>query len=223
MVNTKLNILDIAFWVLVLADVSGILFNITLLHQVAKPLLMPALMLHLWNCKTNEKGKNVILTGLFFSWCGDVFLLFESATATFFIFGLVSFLITHICYILYFLSIKSISPSLLKKQPFLSLLVFLYGFSLVWLLLPYLGELKIPVIVYAAVICSMLICSFHIYFKINKPANRFFVIGAALFVLSDSLLALNKFYHPLPAAGLWIMGSYCAAQYFIVSGFIKNI
>jgi uncharacterized membrane protein YhhN len=54
------------------------------------------------------------------------------------------------------------------------------------------------------------------------PANRYFVAGAVLFVLSDSLLAINKFYQPLAFAGTLIMLTYCAAQYFIVMGFIKR-
>jgi uncharacterized membrane protein YhhN len=92
----------------------------------------------------------------------------------------------------------------------------------VWFLYPHLGDLKIPVMVYAAVICTMLMCSLHIFFKVNPPANVYYLAGAALFVLSDSLLALNKFYQPFAFAGVMIMLTYCAAQYFIVQGFIKT-
>jgi uncharacterized membrane protein YhhN len=91
---------------------------------------------------------------------------------------------------------------------------------LVILLLPHLGELKIPVVLYATVICSMLLGSLHIYLKTNRPANKLFVLGATLFVLSDSLLAINKFYQPFPMAGVGIMLTYCLAQYFIVRGSI---
>ena len=66
----------------------------------------------------------------------------------------------------------------------------------------------------------MLLCSLHVYYKVNKPANDMFVFGALMFVLSDSLLAINKFLEPLPYAGISIMLTYCAAQYFIVTGFI---
>jgi uncharacterized membrane protein YhhN len=77
--------------------------------------------------------------------------------------------------------------------------------------------------VYAAVICSMLLCSLHIFLKVNKPANLFYLVGAVFFVLSDSLLAINKFYQPFAFAGVFIMLTYCAAQYFIVTGFIKQL
>lgn len=47
--------------------------------------------------------------------------------------------------------------------------------------------------------------------------------GAALFVLSDSVLAINKFYQSFELAGLLIMLTYGAAQYFIVKGAIEYL
>lgn len=211
------------FWLLVLSDLVAILFDFSWMHLVAKPLLMPVLILLLLLQSGNSaSGKKLIVTGLFFSWLGDVFLLFESRNTIFFILGLISFLITHTCYIIYFLSIRPTALSLLKKQPIIIFLTIAYGTGLVWMLFPFLGELKIPVMVYSAVICSMLLGSIHIYLKVNKPANIYYVAGAALFVISDSILAVNKFYQPLPLAGIWIMLSYCAAQYFIVRGYIET-
>lgn len=213
----------ISFWLLVCIDVLALLIGVQWLHTIAKPLLMPALMLLLVNA-TNDRfnQRTLVLTGLFFSWLGDVFLLLESLFSILFIAGLASFLITHLCYIVYFLSAKSAAGSLVKKQPVYILLILGYGVGLVWLLFPSLGDLKIPVILYAAVICTMLLCSLHIFLKVAVPANRHFVAGAVLFVLSDSLLAINKFYQPLAFAGTLIMLTYCAAQYFIVMGFIKR-
>lgn len=160
------------------------------------------------------------MIGLGFAWLGDVFLLLDYPGSFFFIAGLLSFLITHVFYIIYFLALKSAAPSLLKKRPFYILFTLCYGSALVGLLFPHLGELKMPVIVYATVICGMLLCSLHIYYKIQHPSNKFFIMGASLFVLSDSLLAVNKFYHSIPKEGIWIMLSYCAAQYLIVKGSI---
>jgi len=64
----------------------------------------------------------------------------------------------------------------------------------------------------------MLFYSLHIFYKTNPPANKFFVVGAIFFVLSDSLLAINKFYQTFSMAGVGIMLTYCLAQYFIVRG-----
>ena len=210
------------FWLLAMLDVVGIAANIEMLHFVVKPLLIPALLLLLYFTKSTVPGKNLLLTGLFFSWMGDVFLLFEYKHALFFIFGLISFLTTHIFYIIYFLRIRSGKTSLLKKQPVFIALVLAYGITLVWQLYPHLKDLKLPVMVYAAVICTMLLCSLHIFYKVNKKAAAFYLLGAAAFVVSDSLLAINKFYQPFAYAGVLIMLTYCAAQFFIVSGYIQQ-
>lgn len=215
-------LLTVVFIVAVAADITGIAANISVLHYFAKPVLLPVLIVLLATATPAVAGKKIMLAALFFSWVGDIFLLAEDKNPLFFIFGLASFLTTHIFYIIYFLSIRSNQISLLKKQPLLIAAVLTYGIALVWLLFPKLADLKIPVMIYAAVICTMLLCSLHIYLKVNKPANMFFVLGALLFVLSDSLLAINKFYQPFAFAGVCIMLTYCAAQYFIVTGFIKQ-
>jgi uncharacterized membrane protein YhhN len=214
--------LAFVFWLLAMLDVLGIAANIEMLHFVAKPLLIPALGLLLYFTKSAVPGKNLLFTGLFFSWLGDVFLLFEYKHKLFFIFGLVSFLTTHIFYIVYFLRIRSANASLLKKQPILIALVLAYGITLVWQLYPHLNDLKLPVMVYAAVICSMLLCSLHVFLKVNKKAAVFYLLGATAFVVSDSLLAINKFYQPFAYAGVFIMLTYCAAQFFIVAGYIQQ-
>jgi uncharacterized membrane protein YhhN len=210
------------FWLLALLDLVGIAAGIQSLHFVAKPLLMPALLLLLAFTWNGSPGKHLLMAGLFFSWIGDVLLMLEDRDPLFFIFGLASFLTTHILYIIYFLRIRSANASMLKRQPLYIALVLAYGISLVWQLYPYLGDLEIPVIVYAAVICSMLLCSIHIFPKVNKRAALYFWLGATSFVVSDSLLAINKFYQPFAYAGVLIMLTYCAAQYFIVRGYIEH-
>ena len=214
------NKFTIAFLLFTLAELVSIIYPSVILHYIAKPLLIPTLILLLLFSKTIKPGKVLLVTGLFFSWAGDIFLMLESKNALFFIAGLVCFLTTHIFYIIYFLRIQSQQISLLKRQPLLILLVVGYGFSLVWLLFPHLGELKLPVIIYAAVICTMLLCSLHVFTKVKSPDNLFYLVGAIAFVLSDSLLAFNKFYQPFSYAGIFIMLTYCVAQYFIVRGFI---
>jgi uncharacterized membrane protein YhhN len=222
MKKTTAGLMLIAFIALavaatILADSNTVLFGII------KSLLAPALiLLLLCSTTTVAYNKKIMLAGLFFSWAGDVLLLFESRGALFFIAGLVCFLTTHIFYIVYFLKVKSSQTSLIRKQPWLAALVAAYGVSLVMFLYPHLAEMKIPVILYAAVICTMVICSLYVFTKINTPANMLFVVGAVFFAVSDSLLAVNKFYKPFNSAGALIIATYCAAQFFIVMGVIKR-
>lgn len=213
---------SILFIAITLANAAGIAAGSGIIHFVTKPLLMPVLLLLLIFTHTPTNGKQLILAGLFFSWLGDVLLLFENKGAFFFIAGLASFLITHLCYIGYFIKIKAAHPSLLRKNPWIAALVAGYGVSLVMFLLPYLGDMKIPVAIYAVVICNMVIFSLHVFNRLNRPSNGLFITGALLFTASDSMLAINKFYSPFAGAGILIMLTYCAAQLLIVWGLIKR-
>jgi uncharacterized membrane protein YhhN len=210
------------FWLLVGIELAGHVMNIEWVHYIVKPLLMPSLIFLIQQSDADVSGKKLLIPGLIFSWAGDVLLLFESKHPLFFILGLASFLLTHVCYIIYFLSNHGSNISLLKKQPVMILFVIAYGIGLFYFLLPHLGDLKIPVLVYAVVICSMLLATVHIYFNVNEPSNKLYVGGALLFVVSDSLLAVNKFYHPIYLSGVLIMLTYCMAQYFIVAGFVRE-
>lgn len=210
----------IAFILTCCTDLLGIALDVPVLHYIAKPLLMPVLIGWLYFSTRGSEGKTIMLAGLVFSWLGDIALLLEDRHRLLFIAGLICFLITHICYIIYFSRIRSSATSLLRNQPWLASLVAAYGVSLVWFLYPKLGDLRLPVIVYATVICTMLLFSLHVYRKVDRLTGLLYVCGALLFVLSDSLLAINKFHKPFAGAGVAIMLTYCAAQFCIVKGCI---
>jgi uncharacterized membrane protein YhhN len=215
--------LTAVFWLVALAHFIAGALSIPVMLAITKPMLMPILALMLAKAvKLRANNNRLMLLALLFSWAGDVLLLFNYKSEWFFIGGLASFLCAHIMYILYFLNIKGQQPSLLKQSPLLMLLPLAYGLALTGLLYPSLGALRLPVLVYAAVIITMLLCSLHVYLKLPRRVARLFVMGAAFFVLSDSLLAINKFYAPLPLAGLLIMLTYCLAQYCLISGAIAR-
>jgi len=181
--------LSIIFWLIAALDIGSILLEWGWPHYVFKSLLLPVLML-LWRTSGNHQGKYLLLAGLLFSWAGDVLLRMEGRHKLFFIFGLAAFLTTHIFYIAFFL-IKRPGRSSLFRQPWWTILVPAYGIALVWLLYPTLNDLKIPVMAYAAVICTMLLCSIHVSGKVGRKAGRLYCLGAVCFVVSGSLLALK--------------------------------
>jgi uncharacterized membrane protein YhhN len=52
---------------------------------------------------------------------------------------------------------------------------------------------------------------------VHRDTDSFGVaIGAAVFMLSDSILAIDKFALPLPAAQFWVLWTYYVAQVLIV-------
>jgi uncharacterized membrane protein YhhN len=64
----------------------------------------------------------------------------------------------------------------------------------------------------------MFMLAMHMFFIKNISAGKWMMVGALLFVISDSTLAINKFYKPFEMAGVIIMLTYGAAQFFIVKG-----
>jgi uncharacterized membrane protein YhhN len=158
--------------------------------------------------------------GLFFSWIGDILLQFDRYNSLFFIAGLSSFLLTHICYIVYFIRIKGENASYLKERPVMLLAVLAYTIELLYILWPGLQGMKLPVTLYAGVISTMFASAAWKYEQIpNRPA-LLLIGGSFLFVVSDSILAVNKFLRPFPNSGILVMSTYVAAQWLIVQGAI---
>ncbi|PWK26841.1 putative membrane protein YhhN [Arcicella aurantiaca] len=180
-----------------------------------KPLIMLSIILfyYLKAQKPLEKQDVLMLMAFTFSWLGDVFLMFSGET--FFMLGLGSFLMTHLFYIYVF--------SRTKKDANISARIFIpiLSISLFALIYPHVNkELLIPVLVYMLAICVMAICASER--KTTTESFRFVFVGAMLFVLSDSFLAIEKFAYKIPASTFLVMGTYVMAQYFIAIGFLKQ-
>lgn len=186
-----------------------------------KPFLLPFLFYAV--VKTNEfETKRWLLLSLLFSWIGDCILMFADQGELYFIFGLVSFLIAHVLFIVLF--VKQKSDAIHPKQTlywfgFSFVLVYLFG--MLSLLIPPLSDLKIPVGIYAMTISLMLIETLKGCFNWSDKSKYLVLIGAIFFVTSDSILAINKFYTEIPNATFWIMITYLIAQFCIVKGILK--
>jgi uncharacterized membrane protein YhhN len=183
-----------------------------------KPLLIP-ILISIVSVSEPFKTQKTLLLALFCSWIGDVLLLFADQNALFFISGLVSFLVAHLIYIYLFLQqeIQYNRKSYLKFIPIVAVYL-LVTLSFLW---DTLHEMKIPVTVYAIIISLMLFMSIKAYFQWGKPSNFWVLIGAILFVISDSILAINKFHSPVPMSSFWIMSTYLGAQFCIVNSILK--
>lgn len=195
--------------------------GLDIVNWYLKPFLLPFLLVTVL-LTADFQGKKLLLSALLFSWIGDIILMFVDKAEIYFILGLVSFLLSHILYIILF----SRQPkSAIKGNPLAlypgAILILGYFFGMVGLLFPKLGPLQIPVMVYAAVITTMLFVAYKGSLTWEKPAAYFILAGAIFFVLSDSILAINKFYQPLAQSVFWIMSTYILAQFFIVSGILR--
>ncbi|MBK8721555.1 MAG: lysoplasmalogenase [Saprospiraceae bacterium] len=191
-------------------------FNFT-----TKPLLLPWLLMAVYIFPT-IRNRTWLFGALLFSWIGDILLLFVYKSQTFFIFGLVSFLIAHLAYILAFKNeIKGYHPK--KSLPYFYIILIIgYLLAMWFVLIPTLGGMKIPVILYSIVITTMLAMSIYVDSILDSAASKWMILGAILFVLSDSILAFNKFHSPVPFASLAIMSTYLFAQFALVKGFLQK-
>ena len=203
--------------------IAGIQLPDQTIQYISKPLLMPLLAIYFITSVNGmaTRLKTWVIAALFFSWAGDVLLMFEEKDQLFFMLGLSAFLIAHIFYIILFHHIR-VRESV-KGNPWLMVIVVVYYGALITLLSPFLGEMKWPVRVYGIVISFMFMLAMHMLFIRNKMAGKWMMAGAMLFVVSDSVLAINKFYQPFEGAGIVIIVTYCLAQLFIVEGAVKYI
>jgi uncharacterized membrane protein YhhN len=151
--------------------------------------------------------KALVLAGLLFSLCGDVALMFSEK---WFRAGLVAFLAAHVFYILAFKPAPGHPVSAGLLLPFI-----LFGLLMFRILAPTLGPLKLPVLVYIAAITVMagLAAGRFVAWGGTKPLLAF--AGAVLFLVSDSVLAYDRFAKRIAPAQIIILGTYFPAQLLI--------
>ena len=198
-----------------------ILTNQASIALFVKPILIPFLILGVY-FNNLFSSKKLLLTALTFSWFGDIILLFSDLDDLFFLAGLFAFLISHITYILLFNKQLKYKNRKNKAIYWIGVtIIIVYLFVLISILLPSLANLTIPVFIYALVISTMLLFAFKGFLNWEEPGNWYALIGAIVFVISDSILAFDKFYAPIMMSSFLIMITYLIAQYLIVIGILK--
>ncbi len=213
----------IIFFIILAADLIAVQGEYKIAEIFFKPLIIIWLMAwFVLQLRSVQSGlKKCIIFALFFSWLGDVILLFHHDHSIFFLLGLSSFLIAHIFYIFFFHFVRS--REMVKSRWYLLLIVVVYYAVIMAILSPYLGDMKLPVRIYGVVISFMLLVAMHMAFIKKEMTGLWMVTGALLFVISDSLLAINEFYQPFEMAGVVVMGTYGLAQLFLTEGAIRYI
>ena len=213
--QTKITLASIVFLLVAIADIYAVITQNKTIEMIFKPLLMTTLaVVYLVSVK---KPSFWLLSALFFSFWGDVFLLDKEK---FFVFGLGSFLVAHLVYIkittdLLFkdLTVKIITSAIPFVLLFVGLLGLIYG---------NLGDMLLPVIVYGITISTFGTAALLNYRQQKTTANSWLLLGAILFIASDSLIALNNFYTPKRLFDIAIIVLYIVSQYLIVKSIIAK-
>ncbi|MDO8696450.1 MAG: lysoplasmalogenase [Pseudomonas sp.] len=194
----------------VLLFLLGLSLDHTGLRLLSKPLPLIALLLWVRLAPAGSYRRWISL-GLLLSLAGDMLLEWP---ADLFVFGLGAFLLGHLCFLLAYLgdTRRPALPALASAAAF--------GLGMFGLLAQNgLGPLQLPVALYALTISGML---WRALARLGVPgiARRSAWLGAGgalLFVLSDSLIGINRFVGPFAGADLAIILTYWAGQFGIAA------
>jgi uncharacterized membrane protein YhhN len=164
----------------------------------------------------SQDRDNVILgTALAFSSLGDALLDLDPERH--FTKGLLAFLAAHLIYILLFVRNWVRPPRPKGWQLALVAAVLVYSLLLSQWLAPSLGAAAGPVMLYVCVITVMVVSAILAGF--SKP---WVYTGVILFLISDSILAVDKFKSPVPLRGYLVWATYYLAQCGIAIGFLRE-
>lgn len=222
--RTDLQDLHRPRWLLTIALVAAFLYAAggVIPLGISRLLVKPIPVLCLAACvllrRKRSRYETTVGIGLLFGALGD--LLMESPDQTF-IPGLASFLIGHLLYIGAFLS-RSRRPCIVRAVP-----IYLVGLII---LFPLLGSpnvqtqnLEIPILCYMIVICGMVWRAWSVLDHCDyQSASRLALAGALLFLVSDSVLAVQLFLHDIPFARVTIMTTYWLGQLGIASSAVPQ-
>ena len=230
------SLVFVLYWAVLCIDCVFLFNRMDEYRHYSKPLIMPVLyiLMALETVDTSHKRSKLIVSLLLlFSFGGDILLL-NNKERSFFTFGLLCFLVVHILYALFFFRIKHFAVKNAGAIGLALVVVAVYQYFLLsatWAKIKE-NDLAVQVIVYSLSLSLMFIGAVNASTgkRAKKVAWKYFVPGAILFVLSDSLIAILKFYPfekppiDLPAyIGCAVMLTYGGAQVLLVLGAVKFI
>lgn len=179
------------------------------LHWLAKPLATALIFALAWRARpaVSARYRRWVLAGIAASLAGDVCLMLPGDL---FVPGLLAFLVAHACFIVAFLG-----DSRFARPAWPLALCLGYGaanLALLWGAIA--APLRAPVVVYVLVLAAMGAQALARGLR-GDAAARLAARGALVFMLSDTLLAWDRFRGPLPLAGLWVLATYYLALWWI--------
>ena len=195
------------------------------MQKLTKPGVM-VLLLAWFSLKGGWSGNNLpFALGLIFSLIGDSLLLWQQR---FFLPGLLSFLLAHVCYIIGFnLSLPAFN---------LWTVIFIVLVAMLWLRayqairrqMDQAAEnkpMRLPVTIYMVVISLMILSALLCLTKADWTFNSALLVslGGGMFLLSDFLLALQHFGRPIVKGHVMVMMTYHMAQLAIIAGVVMHV
>ena len=196
----------IAYVVVAVTNLAAELAHWSAVSLVALALAMPMLLGFLLTARPKDRLTTLVAIGLVVSGCGDVFGFAILIKIAF-------FLIAQLCYAGAFWPYRA--RSVLRRRPRVAALYGLAVLVIILVVAPPAGFLAPAVIIYAATIGTMAVLATGI--------SRLTAIGAAIFIVSDTIIAVTTFVVPgrLGIDTFLIMTTYLLAQTLIVLGVVR--
>jgi uncharacterized membrane protein YhhN len=239
--KVALGSLFVLFWIILAIDCIFIFNGLDTYRFYSKPLLMPVLyiIMAIQTAETrHRRSKAIASLILLFSFAGDLFLLNDTdltdSSKSYFTAGVACFFVVHVLYTVFFFRIKRLSVQKLNITIIALPVIFIYIFLLLSALWSKITDedYGVQIIFYSIAIGLMFIAAVNTATgkRAKSTAWGNFIPGAVLFIVSDSIIAVTKFYMfntppkiLFAAMNIAVMLTYGAAQFILVSGAIKFI
>jgi len=205
---------------------SSYLYNDWAMY-IFKPLIMIWIGSYfLFHAKSiDKKVVRITLAAFLFSWLGDILMMFTEKGDIFFASGVFVFLIAQVFYIILFLKTINLSGKkpFLRKNPYWLIAYIAYGLLFAILLYDNLdASLRIAIFIYMAAILSMSAMALNRLDNVHPISFTLVFAGSVLFIISDSIIAIDKFLYNFEHARAIILSTYIIAQYLIMKGLLKQ-
>jgi len=169
-----------------------------------------ALLLFLAITRTAGKVRTLLGLGLVLSAIGDVLLAMDGL----FVQGLAAFLLAQVTYTVLFVTQRRWRP---RRLPW-AVLILVYALVCTLVIVPAAGDMQLPVTAYLTAISLMAIAA---GFR-NDQQFLWVAMGALIFMISDTLIAVGRFVTPFEYSGIAVMSTYYLAQLLICLGIVRH-
>jgi len=214
-----------SFLLISIGELVAITTDMEWLTHICKPLIMLTLGFYYVSAVAREDRSATLIGAVLLSCAGDTLLMFANDGNAFFMYGLLAFMVSHVLYILTYRQHQNEETDNRLRgihRVRFAFPIVLAGTGLMIVLYPVLGDLKFPVLIYTLVLVFMALSALFRYGRTNTTSFALVFGGAVLFVISDSILAINKFLEPIRGSVFLIMFTYIVAQYCIVQGLLVH-